>query len=92
MYAELYRIARGHLRNERSDHTLQLSALVHEAYLRLFGSSMFASPIGLTSTPSSRTMRRILVDHAQARSTARRSGAGERVDTSIEVKASGAGH
>ena len=92
VYAELQRIARGHLRKERSDHTLQPTALVHEAYLRLMGSSdvQFVDRAHFFAVVS-RTMRRILVDHARARSTARRSGPGERVpiETTIEVELDG---
>ena len=39
VYQQLHRIARSYLRKERSDHTLQPTALVHESYLKLFGNS-----------------------------------------------------
>jgi RNA polymerase sigma-70 factor, ECF subfamily len=74
-YEELRRIARIHFANERSDHTLQRTALVNEAYLRLAQSD--------SSTPADRTgfirlashvMRNILVDHARAKSAEKRGG------------------
>jgi RNA polymerase sigma factor (TIGR02999 family) len=76
VYAELRAIAGRHLRSERSGHTLQPTALVNEAYLRLHG---------LANVPwhdrahffaiASRIMRRILVDHARA-NLAQKRGAG----------------
>ena len=66
VYLELKRVARGFLRRERSDHTLQPTALVHEAYLRLSEQdrTVWQSRehfIGIAAT----MMRRILVDHAR---------------------------
>ncbi|MBZ5624583.1 MAG: sigma-70 family RNA polymerase sigma factor [Acidobacteriia bacterium] len=88
VYTELHRIARGYLRKERSDHTLQPTALVHEAYLKLF----HRAEIGFEDRAHffavvSQAMRRILVDHARARVTARRGAGVQRVDwdTSIEI-------
>ena len=73
VYQELRQRAAGHLRRDRRNHTLQPTALVHEAYLRLVGqrdvdwqSRMHF--FGLAS----RMMRRILVDHARARAAAKR--------------------
>lgn len=73
VYEALHRIARAHLRNERADHTLQPTALVNEAYLRLFGGRevQFVDRAHFFAVVS-RVMRRILVDHARARLTARR--------------------
>jgi RNA polymerase sigma-70 factor, ECF subfamily len=76
----LHRIAQYHLQSERSEHTLQPTALVHEAYLRLFigNQPQFrnrAHFLALTSI----VMRRILVDYARARKAARRGGDAERV-------------
>lgn len=75
VYAELRKLARSHLRRERADHTLQPTALVNEAYLRLVDQSSVewqgrAHFFGIAS----RMMRRILVDHARARHAARRGG------------------
>ena len=72
-YAELRRLAQARLASERPGHTLQPTALVHEAYLRL--ASQFnvdwtcrAQVLGLAS----RVMRRILVNHAEARNAQKR--------------------
>jgi RNA polymerase sigma factor (TIGR02999 family) len=75
VYNELRRVARSHLRRERPDHTLQSTALVHEAYLRLLGSQ----PPELRNRPhfiavASRLIRQILVDYARGRGTAKRDG------------------
>jgi RNA polymerase sigma factor (TIGR02999 family) len=76
VYAELRRIAQHHLRQERPDHTLQSTALVHEAYLRL----MKQGPAEIENRAhflgvASRLMRQILVDHARGRAAAKRGGA-----------------
>jgi len=76
VYDELKRLARGYMRRERQDHTLQTTALVHEAYLKLVrqrhvdwqGRSHF---IGIAA----QLMRRILVDHARGHLRAKRGGA-----------------
>jgi len=75
VYRELRRLAQHHLRGERSDHTLQSTALVHEAYLRLRkpGSGRFESR-GHFFALASQLMREILVDHARIRSAAKRDG------------------
>ena len=73
VYDELRRMAAAQLRNERSDHTLQRSALVHETYLRLFGHQpvAFENRAHFFSVAAG-TMRRILIDHARARSAEKR--------------------
>jgi RNA polymerase sigma factor (TIGR02999 family) len=73
VYVELRKIAAAELRHERSGHTLQPTALVHEAYLRLIGQTRIAWRdrahfFGLAAT----MMRRVLVDHARARLAAKR--------------------
>ena len=73
VYQELRRIAQHHLSQERSDHTLQSTALVHEAYLRLMKQG--AADIenrGHFLAVASRLMRQILVDHARAHRAAKR--------------------
>ena len=75
VYEELRRIAQYHLKQERPDHTLQSTALVHEAYLRL----MKRAPAEVENRPhflavASRLMRQVLVDHARAHRTAKRGG------------------
>jgi len=73
VYDELHKLARHYLASERSDHTLQSTALVHEAYLRL----VEQSPAAVESRAhffgiAARLMRQILVDHARARQSAKR--------------------
>ncbi len=76
LYAELRHIARRHLRGERADHTLQPTALVHEAFLRLVGGTpqSFADRAHFLRA-SSQSMRRVLVDYARARNAAKRGSA-----------------
>jgi RNA polymerase sigma factor (TIGR02999 family) len=80
VYAELHRLAKGYMRRENEGHTLQTSALVNEAYLRLIGvhsvrwqnrSHFFAV--------SAQIMRRILVDFARARRNLKRGGGARQV-------------
>ena len=73
LYDELHRLAGALLSRERSDHTLQPTALVHEAYLRLIGQYQVdwncrAQIVGLAAT----MMRRILVKYAQTRAAQKR--------------------
>src|SRR5262249_29625711 len=75
VYDELRRLARHYLSLERSDHTLQSTALVHEAYLRLAGPNPpqwqnRAHFFGIAA----HIMRQILVEHARGRSAAKRGG------------------
>lgn len=73
VYAELHRLAARALARERPDHTLQPTALVHEAFLRLQGGRPASCRDRLHFfTLASRLMRRILVDHARALNAARR--------------------
>jgi RNA polymerase sigma-70 factor, ECF subfamily len=80
VYAELHRLACGYMRRERRDHTLQPTALINEAYLRLARGSVDwqsrAHFIGVAAT----LMRRILVDHARAHLAAVRGGKARRVE------------
>lgn len=74
-YDELRRLAAGYLRDERSDHTLQPTALVHDVYVRLKGQSSTqwqnrAHFLGIAA----RMMRRILINHATARRAEKRGG------------------
>ena len=76
VYGELRRVAHYHLQRERPGHTLQSTALVHEAYLRLLGSE---NPPELRGRPhfiavASRLIRQILVDYARERSAGKRDG------------------
>ena len=80
VYAELHRIASAYMRRERQDHTLQTTALIHEAYLRLVDQNAAAwQNRAQFFGVASQIMRRILVDRARARKTAKRSGQWARV-------------
>jgi RNA polymerase sigma factor (TIGR02999 family) len=81
VYEELRAMARRHLRHERGPHTLQRTALVHEAFLRLVDQTQVdwegrAQFYGIAS----QMMRRVLVDHARRRGAAKRGGRARRVD------------
>ena len=75
VYNELRRIAHNYLRKERPDHTLQSTALVHEAYLRLEkqGTSQFENREHFLAI-CAQLMRQILVEHARSRKAAKRDG------------------
>ena len=75
LYAELRKLARGYLQSERPNHTLQPTALVHEAYLRLMGQHNVdwqnrAQVLGIAA----QMMRRILYAHAERRNAGKREG------------------
>ncbi len=74
LYDELHRIARQQMRGERPDHTLQTTALIHEAYLRLCGADVAWEGRVHFLAVAAQTMRRVLVDHARARGRAKRGG------------------
>ena len=80
VYEELRRLARSQMANERKDHTLQATALVHEAYMRLIGN---ADPgwdgRGHFFSAAAEAMRRILIEHARAKAAHKRGGDRERV-------------
>jgi RNA polymerase sigma factor (TIGR02999 family) len=79
VYDELRRLAAHYLRQERPDHTLQPTALVHEIYLRLDGKPIEWSDRKHFFVVVAGQMRRILVDHARARQAEKRGGPGVRV-------------
>ncbi|MBZ5623915.1 MAG: sigma-70 family RNA polymerase sigma factor [Acidobacteriia bacterium] len=66
VYDELRRLAAGYMRRERPDHTLQATALVHEAYLKLAGQTVTWQSRAHFFGVAAQIMRRILVDHARA--------------------------
>jgi RNA polymerase sigma factor (TIGR02999 family) len=74
VYGELRRRAGAYLRRERPGHTLQPTALVHEAWLRLAGQDVDWRNRSQFFGMASQLMRRILVDHARRRRAARRGG------------------
>jgi RNA polymerase sigma factor (TIGR02999 family) len=78
VYEELRRVARAYLQRERKDHTLQATALVHEAYLRMVDNTEVswkdrAHFYGIAA----RLMRQILMQHARAHQAAKRGGSGQ---------------
>jgi len=80
VYDELRRIASRQLRRERSDHTLQATAIVNEAYLRLDGAEGFSWPSRAHFFAfASHLVRRILVDYARHQNRAKRGGRAEKV-------------
>ena len=92
VYDELRRLAREYIRRERADHTLQATALVHEAYLRMVDEKNVtwkdrAHFFGIAA----RLMRRILVDHARAHNAAKRGGLEQKfaLDEARDLPASG---
>lgn len=76
VYAELRRLARRYMRHERPDHTLQSTALIHEAYLRLAKQKGAEwKNRGQFFAVAAQMMRRILVDYARSRAYQKRGGA-----------------
>lgn len=91
VYDELRRLAQVHLRQERADHTLAATALVHEAYIRLVDQREVAwQDRAHFFAAASRVIRRILVDHARAHNALKRGGDRDRVDLSGIDHAAGA--
>ena len=88
VYEELRRLAHYYLRQERSDHTLQSTALVHEAYLRLAGQKTpewqnRAHFFGIAA----RIMRQILMEYARGRGAAKRGGGACKITLDEDFKA-----
>lgn len=88
VYEELHRLAAGYMRRERPDHTLQASALVNEAFVRLIGNG----PVSWESrahcfVTAAQTMRRVLIDHARRHVAEKRGGAGVRIDLNENIAA-----
>jgi RNA polymerase sigma factor (TIGR02999 family) len=80
VYRELRQIARAYMRNERPDHTLQTTALVNEAYIRLFEGKPFRwENRKHFFCAMAQTMRRILVDHARENQAQKRGGEHEKL-------------
>jgi RNA polymerase sigma factor (TIGR02999 family) len=80
VYDELHRLARNYLRRERPDHTLQSTALVHEAYMRMVNQKTVhwqnrAHFFGVAA----QSIRHILVDHARSYQTTKRGSGGHKL-------------
>ena len=80
IYQELHRLARSYMRRERPDHTLQTTALINEAYLRLAGGEVDWKNREQFIGIAAQVMRRVLVDHARAHNAEIRGGGLKRVD------------
>ena len=87
VYDELRRLAHNRLRRERPGHTLNTTALVHEAYVKLVDvkEASFRDRAHFLAM-ASRAMRRILVDYARARNAAKRGGGAENVTLDEALK------
>jgi len=86
VHAELHRIAQRHIGRERADHSLQATALVNEAYLRLVDAKTMAwNDRGHFLAVAARVMRRILVDYARARQFQKRGGGAARITFDEEL-------
>lgn len=92
IYSELHRMARLFVRNRRPGETLQPTALVNEACLKLFdnGQAQFVDRAHFLAVMS-RVMRQVLIDHARAAGAVKRGGGAQRVDwdTAIIVESGG---
>ncbi len=83
VYGELRSLAAGQMRSERKDITLQPTALVHEAWLRLAGSDMAFENRAHFFGAAARAMRRVLIDHARRIDRSPRRSARERVSLGV---------
>ena len=77
VYDELHKQARRYLRRERGNHTLQTTALINEAYLKLIDQNVNWASRTHFFAVAANLMRRILVDHARTKHRAKRGGVGE---------------
>ncbi|MFH1845116.1 MAG: sigma-70 family RNA polymerase sigma factor [bacterium] len=86
IYRELHRLARGHLQSERHNHTLQPTALVHEAYLKLVDQTQVSwQGRNHFLAVASLAMRRLLVDHARALAREKRGGDQEKLSLTASL-------
>jgi RNA polymerase sigma-70 factor, ECF subfamily len=74
LYTELHRLARGYMRRERANHTLQPTALINEAFVRLAQDTPSAQSRAHFVALAANVMRRVLVDHARTRVAGRHGG------------------
>lgn len=86
VYDELRFLATSYLRRERNDHTLQPTALVHEAYMRIrSGANLKAENAAHFRALAARIMRQLLIEHARSRGSAKRGGGAARVTLVTEL-------
>jgi RNA polymerase sigma factor (TIGR02999 family) len=80
VYEDLRHLAAAYMRDEREDHTLQATALVHEAYMRMVDwKNVTWESRAQFFAVAAQVMRRVLVDHARHRNAAKREGAQQKV-------------
>jgi RNA polymerase sigma-70 factor (ECF subfamily) len=90
VYEDLRRLAGAYMKNERADHTLQATALVHEAYVRLVDwENVGWENRAQFFAVAAQVMRRVLVDHARGRDAAKREGSQHRLALDDAVSFSG---
>lgn len=90
VYVELRRLAQSKMRRERADHTLQPTALVHEAFMRLVGSPGRLENRSHFFGAAAKAMERVLIDHARSKAADKRGGGGKRVslqDVTVDANA-----
>jgi RNA polymerase sigma-70 factor (ECF subfamily) len=87
VYSELHRLAGRYMSRERVDHSLQTTGLVHEAYIRLFGTNNLPSlnDRGHFFAVAANQMRRILVDHARQNCANKRRGISIPIDEAYHI-------
>ena len=90
VYHELHRLARRAMRGERPDHTLQTTALVHEAFIALADARVDWVDRAHFYAIAARQMRRILVNHAEAHRAAKRGGGAPHLDLDAALEVVGA--
>lgn len=88
VYQDLRALARSHLRRERAGHTLQATALVHEAFFKLQSQRSPWNNREQFFAVASRIMRRVLVDHARARGAVKRGADAPRIELEDSLAAS----
>jgi len=87
VYPELHRLAQQRVKHERAGNSLQPTAVVHEAYLRLVGAGVNWQDRAHFFAVAAQTMRRILVDHARTRLAKKREG-GQHLSLLVTIEAS----
>jgi RNA polymerase sigma-70 factor (ECF subfamily) len=90
LYEELHRLAKAYMRRERPEHTLQATALINEAYLRLVKDQVDWNSRAHFIGIAAQVMRRVLVDHARAHKADRRAGKLKRVEMQDDFAVSAA--
>lgn len=86
VYRELHELARGYMRGERAEHTLQPTALVNEAFLRLAGGEVDYESRKHFYVLAARMMRRVLVDHARGKARKKRGDPAMRLTVTDESR------